>query len=36
MNADTVVGMSEVAAMLYRQYIPMGAQYLIVAGDVKT
>ena len=36
MNADTAEGMSEVAAMLYRQYIPMGAQYLIVAGDAKT
>ena len=37
MNADTIEAMSEVAAMLHKEYIATtGAQYLIVAGDAKT
>ena len=37
MNADTIEAMSEVAAMLHKEYIATtGAQHLIVAGDAKT
>ena len=37
MNSDTIEAMSEVAAMLYKEYIAStGAQYLVVAGDAKT
>ena len=36
MHADTIEAMSEVAAMLYKEYIATtGAQHLVVAGDVK-
>ena len=35
--ADTVEAMSEVAAMLYKEYIvTTGAEHLVVAGDAKT
>ena len=37
MHADTIEAMSEVAAMLYQEYIAkIGARYLIVADDAKT
>lgn len=37
MHADTIEAMSEVAAMLYKEYIAStGAQHLVVAGDAKT
>lgn len=37
MHGDTIEAMSEVAAMLYKEYIATtGVQYLIVAGDAKT
>ena len=37
MHADTVEAMSEVAAMLYKEYIASsGAQHLVIAGDAKT
>ena len=37
MHADTLEAMSEVAVMLYKEYlVSTGAQYLIVAGDAKT
>ena len=36
-HADTIEAMSEVAAMLYKQYIlTTGAKHLVVAGDAKT
>ena len=36
-HADTVEAMSEVAAMLYKEYIVItGAAHLVVAGDAKT
>ena len=36
-HADTVEAMSEVAAMLYKEYIvTTGAEHLVVAGDAKT
>ena len=36
-HADTIEAMSEVAAMLYTEYIATtGAQHLLVAGDAKT
>ena len=36
-HADTIEAMSEVAAMLYQQYIlPTWAEHLVVAGDAKT
>ena len=37
LHAETMEAMSEVAAMLYREYIAStGAQYLVVSGDAKT
>ena len=37
MHADTVEAMSEVAALLYKEYIASsGARHLVVAGDAKT
>ncbi len=37
LHADTIEAMSEVAAMLYKEYImSTGAQHLVVAGDAKT
>ncbi len=37
LHADTIEAMSEVAAMLYKEYIAStGAQHLVVAGDAKT
>lgn len=37
MHADTIEAMSEVAAMLYKEYTAStGAQHLVVAGDAKT
>ena len=37
MHADTVEAMSEVAAMLYKEYIASsGAQHPVIAGDAKT
>lgn len=37
MHADTVEAMSEVAALLYKEYLASsGAQHLVVAGDAKT
>ena len=37
MHADNVEAMSEVAAMLYKEYMASsGARHLVVAGDAKT